>query len=329
VKPSAEVQRLLEEVEATRGAPYAEATRQTLRATLRRYITVLRDAGVPVRFDRRGLEAYCEHVYDRFEAGGLAAASAHAYISQLAPFVAEKDVQADLQALCRYSDVAKRRGTKRKARKLAANPRALVDFMRVAVDLLDAAPRQPIARSRHAYYNLAGLVALLVFLPLRRADARTLRVGIHVLRSTVGWSVRDIQTQKTGVEVEWVDLPDFLNEFLDGALLQGADGRHLWTAYDRRRGQALFASSPEGGPYEPAHLSTLFAKHTGFGPHILRTLMTTYLVMTDHDRLVIQAMLQHRNLTSQEAYDAPARQVRRQQAMDAVVRIEEEALGGH
>jgi site-specific recombinase XerD len=85
----------------------------------------------------------------------------------------------------------------------------------------------------------------------------------------------------------------------------------LWQVYRERSG-VPFLESPKnpGQAYSLNALSTLVARHSGHGPHILRTVWADTLVARGADREVIAAILQHENPLSQEDYEVLARRIR-------------------
>ncbi|GHE02640.1 hypothetical protein U879_18660 [Defluviimonas sp. 20V17] len=319
-----------------RGAPYSEAATRGHRFALTVLHDVLMENGQSFSLNRAALDIFVDHVvkqHERYRENHNAedcwtATSCATVLKSLIPFVEGKHLRADLNATADYFCGEATLEIKAKERKLAQHPLTLESYFESAAKLFEAAMHETRIAIRNPKCIGAGLIALLVFYPLRRADVRKLRVGVDIKRTPRGWQLIAGSTQKAGTPIEPVRLPDEATPFLDGALLQGVMSEHLWQTYEERIGKPLFPSRKTGDFYSAQGLSELFRRESGFGfgPHIMRSLWVDALVAEGEDRQTISAMLQHRNLMSQKEYEVFATKIRRSKAIQHVTDLANRAL---
>ncbi|WP_127903391.1 hypothetical protein [Solirhodobacter olei] len=330
------VEDLLERSRTKTKRPYSPSVRQVHRVFLTALHDVLRDHGRGFALDRAALDIFVDHVFDKHDrhrvnddtADSWTARTCQGALTSLLPYVEDEQLRSDLKETANHFGAEAKLEIKSKERKLAEKRVTLDDYFARAGELLREAMEETRVNTRSSSFIVAGLTALLVFYPLRRADVRLFRVGIDVARTPTAWQIIAGHTLKTGAPVEPVQLPSEATPFLDGALLQGIDQAHLWEIYRNRIGLPLFPSRKSEEPYNASRLGTLFKEKTNlnFGPHILRTLWTDELVADGADRLTIQAMLQQRSLISQKEYEVFAAKIRRRKAVMHVANMARRAL---
>lgn len=296
---------------------------------------LLASQGRVISFDKDALDIFADHALDRLELWeqtngekGWCRRSVATYCAQLGPFIQDSEERQKWSRFTnRFWALADKNGDpKAKERALCERPMSLEDYFRLAHHLIDRAEDISNVQVRRGLLTVAGVLGILLVFPLRRADLCRLIIGDQLSRNAKNWTLDLGWTNKSGTRVEPLILPKEVSPFLDACLLQGTEPRALWRIYRERSG-APFLESPKraGEAYSLDALSTLVARHSGHGPHILRTIWADTLVGRGADREVIAAMLQHKNPLSQEAYECLARKVRLREAAQALRGLADQA----
>lgn len=166
-----------------------------------------------------------------------------------------------------------------------------------------------------AVKRTTAAAALLVKLPLRSQDLRRARLDRELIRDSEAWRI-ELVTSKTGARISGALAP-CLEEFLDAAVLLGADPADFRRIYARKAGAPLFANhARDGTPCSAAWLYGNFRTLSGHGPHIVRTLMFDACVHdADLDIQVAAALSGHSNDGSAKRYEHDADRHRREEAL--------------
>ncbi|WP_181711285.1 tyrosine-type recombinase/integrase [Roseovarius sp. TE539] len=332
----AEVEALLNDL--TSRYPATEWSASTVgnhRKSLILHHDLLASKGRAISFDKSALDIFADHALNRLEhweqtngEKGWCRRSVATYCAQLGPFIQDIEERRKWSRFTnRFWALADKNGDpKAKERALCERPMSLEDYFRRAHQLIDRANNTTNVQVRRGLLTVAGVLGILLVFPLRRGDLCRLIIGDQLSRNAKSWMLDLGWTKKSGTRVEPLVLPEEVSPFLDACLLQGTEPRSLWRVYRERSG-APFLESPKraGEAYSLDALSTLVARHSGHGPHVLRTIWADTLVARGADREVIAAMLQHKNPLSQEAYEFLARKIRLREAARALRDLADQA----
>lgn len=176
---------------------------------------------------------------------------------------------------------------KHKERFLHQSGLTLEDVARTALALYEAAHVEVDAPERHLNWMRAALFAVVFCRPLRPLDVRKLVIGQHLQRDSEGWALF-VRTRKNQYKIVG-RLWDIVTPFLDGAILLGADEKHLWTMYERAQGRPFLASR-DGAALHPGWATTQSRCYLGIGIGILRTLWHDHCAATGEARAVEAAL---------------------------------------
>lgn len=314
----------------SRGAAqgWSSSTIENHRKSLVLHHDLLTSQGRSLSFDKGALDIFADYALDRWDLWlltngekGWCRRSVATYCAQLLPFIENSEGRQKWSSFTnRFWALARSNGDpKSKERALCERPMSLEDYFRCAHELVDRADYTTNVQVRRGLLTVAGALGILLVFPLRRGDLCSLKIGEQLARDAKVWLLDLGWTEKSGTWVEPLILPKEVTPFLDACLLQGTDPRALWTVYRERFG-VPFLESPKkpGQAYSLDALSSLVARHSGHGPHILRTIWTDTLVARGADREVVAAMLQHKDPFSQEAYEVVARKIRLREAARAL-----------
>jgi len=333
---SSSKKRVIPDVEAllrdlsTRGPAkdWSASTVGNHRRSLILYHDLLASQGRSFNFDKAALDIFADHALDRLDLWwqtdgekGWCRRSVATYCAQILPFIqSPEDRQKWSRFTNRFWALADKNGDpKVKERALCERPMSLEDYFNCAHQLVGRADNTTNVQVRRGLLTVAGVLGILLVFPLRRGDLCRLIIGDHLSRNAKNWVLDLGWTKKSGTRVAPLILPEEVSPFLDACLLQGTEPRSLWSVYRRRTG-APFLESPKkpGEAYSLDALSALVSRHSGHGPHIVRTIWVDTLVARGADREVIAAMLQHKSPLSQEAYEFLARKIRLREAARAL-----------
>ncbi|WP_354543234.1 tyrosine-type recombinase/integrase [Roseovarius sp. MBR-78] len=298
---------------------------------------LLASQGRVISFDKSALDIFADYVLDRLKLWeqtngekGWCRRSAATYCAQLRPFIQDPEERQKWGRFTnRFWALADKNGDpKAKERALCERPMSLEDYFRRAHQLINLANDTANVQVRRGLLTVAGVLGILLVFPLRRGDLCRLIIGDQLSRNAKSWMLDLGWTKKSGTRVEPMILPEEVTYLLDACLLQGTEPRVLWQVYRERSG-VPFLESPKnpGQAYSLNALSTLVARHSGHGPHILRTVWADTLVARGADREVIAAILQHENPLSQEDYEVLARRIRLREAALALRDLADRACG--
>ncbi|GGO59458.1 Phage integrase family protein [Roseovarius pacificus] len=298
------------------------------RKSLMLHHNLLASQGRAISFEKSALDIFADYALDRLELWtqtngekGWCRRSVATYCEQLRPFIHDPEERRKWSRFTnRFWALADKNGDpKRKERALCERPMSLEDYFLRAHNLIDQADNTKNVQVRRGVLTVVGVLGILLVFPLRRGDLCRLTIGDQLSRNANCWVLDLGWTKKSGTRAEPLVLPEEVSPFLDACLLLGTEPRALWRVYRERIG-APFLASPKkpGEPYSLDALSTLVARHSGHGPHILRTIWADTLVARGADREIVAAMLQHKNPLSQEAYEFLARKIRLREAAQAL-----------
>jgi hypothetical protein len=312
------------------GRPYSKETQITQRRNLLRYKSILSDAGLPFALDRKSMDLFADFAVEQFELTlngddkGWSATYIATMFQNLAIFVSDVDLRSDiLHEAATFTDLAKTR-LKKKERVLIERPTDLPKLFEQASGLLKRSRLSPY-RNRHRIINVAAGLALLCCYPLRRSDLIRLRFGVELQRELSGWLLVSLPTQKTGVSTDPLRLPPIVTEFIDAALLRGANKEYIWDIYQQKKGSWFIIDWRTGERHTKAGLTALFTELVRYSPHILRTIWTDHLKAIGADRTLISAMLQHSNLISQHEYEVLSKRLLLNQGVKALANVARQA----
>lgn len=320
------------------GAPLSEATLEGYRKVLMLHWSVMAALGRGFEFDRAALDSFAAYMCRKLglqdgtspdapcSASRLASApewsdvTAWSMCEKLAPFIPDPGLRAEWQAF--VGDLrsrAKKLGQlKRKERSFLQRPLTLAMLFRRASELCERADAEMCVQRRHGLYVVVGALSILLFYPLRRADLLRLRIGHELTLRDGRWLLSLKRTKKTGQPVSPLVLPDEAGTLIEACLLQGSSRAQLPEVYEAAKGRLLLASPRRCGAYAETAFSDLFARWTGHGPHIVRSVWCDNLVAQGADRATIKVMLQHDSLVSQEDYEIIASKIRQTKVIDAL-----------
>jgi hypothetical protein len=307
---------------------WSSSTLENHRKGLVLHHDLLADQGRPLNFDKRALDIFAEYALTRLDLSastngekGWCLRSVATYCTRLLPFIKDPTERQKWSRFSnRFEALAQSEGDpKSKERALCEHPMSLEDYFRRAHGLIHQAEASLNVQVRWGLLTVAGVLGILLVFPLRSADLLRLTIGVQLSRGAKCWSLDLGWTQKSGTRVEPLVLPAEVTPFLDACLLQGTEPQALWSVYRQRSG-APFLESPKkrGQAYSAAAFSTLVARHTDHGPHILRTIWADTLVARGAGREVIAAILQHKDTLSQKDYEVLARKFRLREAARAL-----------
>lgn len=309
------------------------------RKVLNLHFDLLAGKGRPLAFDRAALETFAAHVWTRLglgksdiRANGIGERTkeqgsrwkfqtASSMCQSLAPFICDPDLKRKWYRFAAYFGKKAAGEIKRKERALATSPITLEELFLHASELHHRAESETNIQVRHGILTVLGALGILLFFPLRQGDLRRIRVGLDLIRKRGKWVLMPGPTDKTGLVVDPIVLPEEGSDLLDACLLAGASRSRLHEVYALRNGTPLLLSPRHDGAYSGGAFTELFKRWTGHTPHIVRTLWCDELVALGADRSTVGAMLQHGSPITQEQYQVIAGKLRRIRAMDALREI--------
>ena len=247
-------------------------------------------AGVPIALDRQAIRAWMEAARLRGCSRASIGMQLRVMRTALTWMGSDADLQGEIGALARVEAVESERRPKAKERRLRQLPLTLAEVMDVADGLSNEADAAPLASRDAVVLRLhAVALALAVCCPLRIGDLHRLRIGMEVVRDAGGWSLA-IRTSKTGADYEQPEIWPEVERLLDVLVEMDAPGGDLWLGYDMRIGTYLFSMDGGRTGLSADWVSDVWARRTGHGAHIVRTLWHDELLVHGGERDVWLAL---------------------------------------
>lgn len=262
----------LADMEAGRGrkrrAP-AAAIVVTIVMKLRQMAFACCSADVSAEFSTDALATYVRAMMAR----GLASSTIASTLGMLQTFGgyigAPEETIAAIVSERAYHEARAREGIKRKERFLEQSGLSIDDVARAALDCYLGAQDEPAPRARQLTWMRAALFCFTINRALRPLDIVGLVVGRTLRRDAEGWALY-ARASKNRYVLQG-RLWDICAPYLDGAILLGADPKHLWAAYARAEGRPLLAER-DGKALDENWATEQFRRRFGTGVGIMRTL---------------------------------------------------------